>query len=67
MIGVDVGKASLSVCAWDGEAQRVRWELEVANTEEGVRGGPQPSQGRMGAGAIGSGLPPQPRLCAPTT
>ncbi len=38
MIGIDVSKASLSVCAWDGEAQRVRWELEVANTEEGVRG-----------------------------
>ncbi|MBE9565705.1 MAG: transposase, partial [Proteobacteria bacterium] len=38
MIGIDVSKASLSVCAWDGEAQRVRWELEVANTEAGVRG-----------------------------
>jgi len=38
MIGIDVSKASLSVCAWDGEAQRVRWEVEVANTEEGVRG-----------------------------
>lgn len=38
MIGIDVSKASLSVCAWDGEAQRVRWELEVANSEEGVRG-----------------------------
>ena len=38
MIGIDVSKESLSVCAWDAQAQRVRWQLEVANSEEGVRG-----------------------------
>jgi transposase len=38
MIGIDVSKASLSVCAWDEVAQRVRWQGEVANSEEGVRG-----------------------------
>ena len=38
MIGIDVSKASLSVCAWDEVAQRVRWQGEMANSEEGVRG-----------------------------
>lgn len=37
MIGIDVSKQSLSVCAWDGVSQRVRWQTELPNCEEGVR------------------------------
>jgi transposase len=37
MIGIDVSKESLSVCAWDQGSQRVRWQLEVANSEAGVQ------------------------------
>lgn len=38
MIGIDVSKESLSVCGWDGVRQRVRWQAEVPNCEEGVLG-----------------------------
>lgn len=38
MIGIDVSKESLSVCAWDEVARRVRWQLEVDNSEQGVNG-----------------------------
>jgi transposase len=37
MIGIDVSKQSLSVCAWDGIGQQVRWQRELPNCEEGVR------------------------------
>jgi transposase len=36
MIGIDVSKESLSVCAWDEQHHRARWQWEVPNSEEGI-------------------------------
>lgn len=36
MIGIDVSKESLSVCAWDRARQRARWQRVVPNSEAGV-------------------------------
>jgi transposase len=37
MIGIDVSKESLSVCAWDGVDQRERWQRVVPNSVAGVQ------------------------------
>jgi len=37
MIGIDVSKESLSVCAWDGVHQRERWQGVVPNSAAGVQ------------------------------
>ncbi len=36
MIGIDVSKTSLSVCAWDREQVCPRWETTVPNAPEGI-------------------------------
>lgn len=36
MVGIDVSKASLSVCGWDAQLRRGVWQAEVANTPAGV-------------------------------
>jgi transposase len=36
VIGIDVAKHTVSVCAWDQEREQVRWEREFANSPAGV-------------------------------
>ncbi len=37
VIGIDVAKATLSVCAWDQQRERVRWEQEFENAPAGIQ------------------------------
>src|SRR5512146_1025774 len=37
VIGIDVSKHTLSVCAWDQQEERVRWERVFANAPAAVR------------------------------
>lgn len=37
MIGIDVSKHTLSVCAWDQERERARWEGEFENAPAGIQ------------------------------